>query len=220
MAAGTKSSYDPEEVLILALGFHYSGYMLVQAHGAHLGRRAGALGLTQRRVQLPGMAEPVVQYFGDAPTVSGLPCLVPGIVLLCFAAELYLKSILLLNGVHNPRGHDLLDLYDQLTPPQQSRLEAIFQRLYGGTPGLVSLQYTMQVATPGLTINMREAITQSRNAFDRWRFAFEANPGSSLNSFINDPFQVLIVEDRPDWTKHVHAIKALPPAILVGESVE
>jgi hypothetical protein len=209
MSANPTRLLDPETMFIQALGFQYSGRLLNAAHEAHR-QLAPPAEMTVEQIQHPGMTRALNLYIVNSAIVSGLPCMVPTTVLIAFAAELYLKCLLVINGATNLRDHDLLNLYDRLLPAQKQRLEELFQASFADNAFLIAHQAEMQATHPGIVLNMRECVAGTRRAFVEFRYVYENGTEGSLSSFIGAPLRKYIIEDKPEWQKHVDAIGMLP----------
>lgn len=124
----------------------------------------------------------------------------PHITLKAFAAEAYLKCLLMLEGKTAPQTHHLLSLFHKLEPESQKTIKRWWDK--ESKPSLKKLK--KQGPTPGLKVplTLREALDQSATAFVDWRYAGE---GSEI-AFTIMAFPLFvrrrILENEPSWAHH------------------
>jgi hypothetical protein len=94
---------------------------------------------------------------------------VPMVVCHSFAAELFLKCLLLIEG-KQARGHHLGELFDALSPDHRSRI----QQRYSST----------ETRPPHDTWMVREVLTRNGDAFTEWRYLNEGTPNPQSAMYI------------------------------------
>jgi hypothetical protein len=204
-----KPPHDPEMIFRQAVTFDYSARLLESATNACLVSlgRSGEIPVAAvpetPESQTPGgiyippaVSSPSVLIASlSALELTRVPTLIPQIVLQALALELYLKCILFLDG-GNPWGHEVLDLYRQLSPVRQKRFEELYNE--GCQNGEAFAE--MQREEPEQVFDLVFALTEMNNAFKKWRYAYEA-PGPR-NCFLGSPWHAarrLILEAKPTW---------------------
>lgn len=126
-------------------------------------------------------SEPVKDPYRPDQTVT--PAL-PSVVCIAFAAELYLKSMIVERTGKMPESHRLDRLYNSLTTEQQKRVR----------------RHYAQYAEVG-KLKLKEHIGELANAFVDWRYAFEGSKNVRIDylfALARASFTA-ITEDHPDW---------------------
>jgi hypothetical protein len=129
------------------------------------------------------------------------PTLAPSIVVQAFATELYLKCMLARGGGSIPQLHELLALFQKLSPAQQTRIEKLYEEDCG-TDAL--MQRLSQTDFAGKKFTMTQALTEMNTAFIQWRYAYE-QPGPG-NDVVGRPWVAIrthILELEPEWVTEV-----------------
>lgn len=104
----------------------------------------------------------------------------PGVVLspivVCdaFAIELYLKSLHRMDHNRGIRGHKLDELFGKLATATQQRIKDIYKAWPWPVPR--PEQRTIPVGT---SLEFDDVLRDCANSFAKWRYLFEAEPGSS-----------------------------------------
>jgi hypothetical protein len=141
-------------------------------------------------------AEPVANEEGGttAPTSPMIACY-------AFAAELYLKSLMVLATGGVMTGHRLNVLFNRLPTETQASVAERFRSLINATEA-----------------DLREALSDLGAAFVDWRYIYESDPGRHIDvralvHFVQSLFAE-IRDRKPDWpvAKHLRARLVAPPA--------
>jgi hypothetical protein len=127
------------------------------------------------------------------------PMLIPMVVNQAFATELFLKCLLIRDGVPSPRGHELIVLFRQLRPDRQARAEEFYQAECERDGAFQSIQQS----EPGKTFDLVWSLTDLNRAFERWRYAYEKLPDNSVLGKPWEAFGRLALELEPSWVSEV-----------------
>ena len=125
-----------------------------------------------------------------------------GMVLSAFICELYFKCLICLETNSVPLGHDLDDLFDQLSPDTQKRIENIWS---SEIVPLRNPMWTKIEDTFGngekLSRDVRGAIKAGRRAFEKMRYNYEPNSKGSQFYIADLPRLLVLVifEKKPEW---------------------
>lgn len=223
MATSAHPPLNPEVIFRQALNFDYSGQLLSNATGSLLMARVASGEFANSPISAPTEAqtpgglliplpkrEPTNCVTVPPQALFGLPTLIPTLVLQAFATELYLKCILVLNTGDAPHVHQLVQLYQQLTPTQKTRVEELYNAECQSDLAFQGMQGT----EPTTTFTLVYALQEMNRAFEAWRYAYESVPEKS---FLGHPWIAaarLILELRPDWLPIVAAL-GVPPSFQV-----
>lgn len=111
---------------------------------------------------------------------------IPFVVLSVFAVELYLKAMLARSGITAPRTHDLLRLFRHLSDRHKQHLGEVAANRPQLEPH---------------TRDVEEMLAKLRNAFEQWRYVFEADAAASVNFpeliFLLQLLETATSEDAP-----------------------
>jgi uncharacterized protein YodC (DUF2158 family) len=98
---------------------------------------------------------------------------VPAVVCAAFAVELAFKAMLLIDQLQQPRGHDLVALFDKLPVASQ---QAVKQ----------AVQAPSYPRSASRTMFFREALDDIKTVFKDWRYAYEKPDMSAGVTFIQE----------------------------------
>ena len=122
----------------------------------------------------------------------------PAVANNAFAVELYLKTLLTVEHGRCGRGHDLTELFRNLTPQSRNSLTKKHNAL-AKTDRVLALANKHM----GFKVDLQSLLVQGRLAFEQYRYAYEGVPTSAgwgLHVFlfcIRDH----ILQLRPEWKK-------------------
>ena len=109
---------------------------------------------------------------------------IAGPILLALATEIALKALQCRERGGAPdRTHDLLDLFDELTKPTQSWLDANYPR----NPILFD-----DSQFPPVVAGMRETLKQHRSAFLNWQYVHETSRANFYNTVIDQALTTIL----------------------------
>jgi hypothetical protein len=200
---------NPEAMYIQALCFHFSGKYLashqereVIIYAEHTKEKvtltnAGGEETTAGGILLPGPKTTLiasVKY--DNPISTYVPSFIPCTIVLALAAEIYLKSLLVINTpTYKPDDHHLKTMYDNLKPEQCERLRVLFISMYGNDRILKFKN--------NLNKTLDDHVEYASNTFVKWRYAYEF-PKLGNSPFMEHICGVLgryFQEIKPDWSR-------------------
>jgi len=162
---------DAKDVFFYAACFEYSALMLSKAHQERITK--AIVGATIR-----------------------LPTVVPGIVNSSFSLELYLKSLLILEG-KNSWGHGLLSLYNEVDTTNQRRIEKLYQEELAKFP--INFPPTVKSANT-IKLDIISVLERIKDAFSCFRYVFEGNTNSYIGAqHVRDAVRRVIEEIKPEW---------------------
>jgi HEPN domain-containing protein len=95
---------------------------------------------------------------------------VPILTLDSFAAELYLKSLYLLDRKRSTRGHDLKELFGELSVGCQKSIKAIYAEALKRNQPLITATLKED---PGFDFGLENVLGKSRETFEKIRYAFD-----------------------------------------------
>jgi hypothetical protein len=134
-------------------------------------------------------------------------------VLAAFNCELFFKCLICIETGLVPPGHDLDDLYDQLSPETQARCEEMWDT------EVVPLRDPMwkkmeKDVGKGDTLkrDLPSAIKAGRRAFEKMRYSYEPESKGS-QFYISDLPRLLyrvILEKKPEWARLQRKVSQLP----------
>jgi hypothetical protein len=116
-----------------------------------------------------------------------------------FASELFLKSLLLLDGKGEARGHNLKELYDQLSEEMKNKMRAEWAKMLSETPGqLEQLEKRFGVTIPR---DLETSLSECGDAFVLLRYIYEKPSGATF--YITQLPLVLknVVDQITGWNK-------------------
>jgi hypothetical protein len=105
-----------------------------------------------------------------------------------------------------PQKHELLYLFGQLEPAQQSRMEELYNLQAQSDRAFTDLQ----ASEPGTPFTLVYALTEMNKTFETWRYAYELPYETSL---LGHPWKAagrLILEIKPQWVA-IAARLDIPP---------
>jgi hypothetical protein len=123
----------------------------------------------------------------------------PGIVLGALTIELFLKCLISIEAGDTPRGHNLKELFDQLSAPTRTRI----QNLWDSDIATRRNKAWDDLERLGLKMarDLPSALTKGSNAFERIRYSYEGNT-QDLHYYLEDLpalLEGLILEMKPEF---------------------
>lgn len=98
---------------------------------------------------------------------------IPGMVLSAFAAELYLKCLLLLEGTKPPREHNLYKLFLALSADAQTQVKAQWTEAMAATEHIIrEMETTYNLTVPR---DLDTALLECGDSFELLRYVFEGH---------------------------------------------
>ena len=96
------------------------------------------------------------------------------IVNAAFSLELHLKYLILVKKKKEVKGHDLLKLYEQLSPRTQDDLQSVFNTISDSQP-LIKQSLKLMKESDGIDIpwTITDLLRESGKAFEKWRYLYE-----------------------------------------------
>jgi hypothetical protein len=117
----------------------------------------------------------------------------PAMVLSSFAAELFLKSLLVLEKGEAPPTHRLDTLFKRVSHKRQRRIQELWEA--DARPKIMQLCQSMKVPS-----DLSNALVKCGSAFENLRYYYEK---PEVNYYIGDFAWIVmrvIVELKPEWT--------------------
>ena len=134
-------------------------------------------------------------------------------VLAAFNCELFLKCLICMETGLVPPGHDLDELYEQLSPETRARCEEMWDT---EVVPLRNPMWTKMEADVGkgekLMRDLPSAIKAGRRAFEKMRYSYEPKSKGS-QFYISDLPHLLylvILEKKPEWARLQRKVSQLP----------
>jgi hypothetical protein len=124
--------------------------------------------------------------------------MMPAIVLSAFAAELFLKCLLLLDSETPPNTHDLKALFAGLSDQRKKRIEELWDKAVAAN--VKEFENTERQLGISLPRDLGSALSDCGNAFEGMRYLYE-DP-TKVKFYIVDFAPVLratILEIKPEW---------------------
>ena len=114
--------------------------------------------------------------------------IMPSLVLQSLAVEIYLKCLVYVDVGSAPRTHDLVELFESLSPGTQAELETV---------------YKAHTQRDYYADNIRKVLVDARNAFITFSYAFEIAPNrrSSHCPWVGYCARQIIIKRNPDWAR-------------------
>jgi hypothetical protein len=153
------ASPDPRAVFRHAVCFEHSAELLANATRAWFDSWNGR--------PAEGYAVAVELFPG---THHRIPTLIPQVVNKAFATELFLKSLLTLDGLAFPRSHSLLTLFGQLQAARQRHIEELYDQDRQSDQQMMTME---RQRFDGLPFSLQWCLSEMDTAFEQWRYAYE-----------------------------------------------
>lgn len=124
--------------------------------------------------------------------------MLPAIVLSAFASELFLKSLIIIEGKHPPDSHNLHTLFKRLHNKNKDGIVARWDK----NVTLRENEFKKNEVTLGIKIprDLRSALVDCGDAFERMRYLYEDPINAKF--YIIDFAQIVqeqILQLKPDW---------------------
>ena len=122
----------------------------------------------------------------------------PVMVVSAFAAELYFKTLIVLDGKPAPRSHDLYDLFSKLSPTTRTNLEDRWNLIIRDRQEFLRNVERQESSIPRL---LEDAIKEGREGFERLRYIYEG--GDPFRFFLGDlpiALRRTILDLQPTWS--------------------
>lgn len=183
----TKTPVDPHHIYMLAEEYR----LMAHKTSPFVVERAGAMSITG------GFASGVVKY-------ENSHFIAPLITLHAFSFELFLKCLMLLDKMTVPFTHDTKNLFNALPVSRKSRISKLYADWQKTRP-------------PKEQIDIQRALNESSDAFEFYRYIFEAIPNAPflkhgwLAGGVRDAVRRVILEISPQWEEP--AISGTEPAM-------
>lgn len=111
---------------------------------------------------------------GPGQTVQ-VPFVIPAIVCSAFAAELFMKCLVLVERGAAPRGHQLRTLFSRLAPASRAAVSKRFDELIVANP----TAQAMKAQFPDVPLAIDDVLDTVDRVFEQWRYAYEGHAGSA-----------------------------------------
>lgn len=123
--------------------------------------------------------------------------------------ELYLKCLLSIEKGDYDFEHELVKLFNAISPARQLRIKELFVEEFNRIPHLV---YLRQVATDKKEYEFDRILERANHAFVEWRYAFEGlESGVQYNGQpVRNAVRRVILEIKPDWIKILESLDTRP----------
>ena len=136
------------------------------------------------------------------------------IVNAAFSLELHLKYLILVKENKEVRGHDLLDLYEQLSPRTQTDLQLVFSEISDSQPSIKqSLELMKESDGIDIPWRIKDLLRESGKAFEKWRYLYEEQTkGTSFAGYGELVFAIRVVSGKSKGfgEKHLQCKKTPP----------
>jgi hypothetical protein len=122
-----------------------------------------------------------------------------GMVVAAFAAELYMKTLICLEGNPVPQSHDLKNLFDGISVERQNRIQYYWDRqIIKNEPKIAAAERALRTIIPR---DLDTALSIGRDAFDALRYVYEdrSRTGSFHLGDLPMLLREVIVEINPSW---------------------
>lgn len=130
---------------------------------------------------------------------EGLMTLVEGTIV-CFATELFLKCLLVLENGQFEQVHFLDDLFHKLKSDTQHELKALHDAYIAGNPPGID-----EARKRGIQTDLQSLLKNGRDCFQKFRYAFDTRHGDAqfgLGALLKGA-RSKILKQHPDWTERI-----------------
>lgn len=141
------------------------------------------------------IADAVLRTAAERDPDGGRAYAFPGMTLSAFAAELYLKSLIQLEGNDPPRKHNLAELFDLLSAQTQSALE----KEWSSQTHLDRLREVARANDAVIPESLREALAECGDAFVAIRYIFDGGDVRFYLTFLPKMARKVIMEKTGWW---------------------
>jgi hypothetical protein len=108
-----------------------------------------------------------------------------------------MKAQLVSEGTHPRGGHDLIKLFDKLSPPAQKAIGAEWDKLMAANEA--DTQRLEAQAGEKLPRDLRGALNVSKNSFEELRYLYEGNDNRSYIALLPVALRDALFALHPDW---------------------
>lgn len=196
----TANGSDPILLFRQAVSFEYAGAVLsAEVHRSLIPWVKSLIEKQGMRAEEVLEEYPIVRFTADTPVIFSFPTFIPMLVNQAFATELYLKSLLDLDGKPNETGHALKGLFGRLSTEKQTRMTLLHDTLCAACDN----HQKMQQANPAVKMDLNWCLGQMNKAFVDFRYAYEDL--QKMKAFVGYPYiaaRKLVLELKPDWTAY------------------
>ena len=139
----------------------------------------------------------------------------PTLVCIAFATELYFKALIAIEKGKAPHGHDLSNLFRQVSKNRQLRVRQLFNEqtkapaIMESRKNHAAFMEARGIALKPLTFDA--ALEASAKGFEQLRYGYELRPGFEwMGAHICNAIVGVILEIHPDWLNHTPG----PPEVV------
>lgn len=145
------------------------------------------------------IADAVLRTAAEKDPDGGTSYAFPGMTLSAFAAELYLKALIRLEGSDPPKKHNLAELFDLLSPETQHALE----REWSSETHQERLQEAARAHNAVVPEGLRAALLECGDAFVAIRYIFDGGDARFYLTFLPKMARTVIMEKTGWWPELV-----------------